>query len=306
VGVRRIKVLFVPDGPGAVKQVTISLPVLAFGLFILCCTVAWSCWLIQDYILNSAKMPKLAEIEKESVQKEREFIHLRQRVDELGGKLEGLLALDQKLRSVADLEANQHEIGMLAMGGSELGSAQSGHMEVQASREPHASFHRAAASPEGRIAALLQKSNESPGYPKHHQVSFASMTPIWPVTGFIIYAFGSGVSPGSGETEFHKGIGISTRQGAPVLAPSNGVVTSVGWEQGYGRTLLITHGYGLTTFYGNLGETFVREGQYVENGEKIAVVGERGLYGPYLHYEVRLNGVPVNPLQFISKKPHLS
>jgi murein DD-endopeptidase MepM/ murein hydrolase activator NlpD len=262
--------------------------------------------LIQDYILNSAKMPKLAEIEKESVQKEREFIHLRQRVDELGGKLEGLLALDQKLRSVADLEANQHEIGMLAMGGSELGSAQSGHMEVQASREPHASFHRAAASPEGRIAALLQKSNESPGYPKHHQVSFASMTPIWPVTGFIIYAFGSGVSPGSGETEFHKGIGISTRQGAPVLAPSNGVVTSVGWEQGYGRTLLITHGYGLTTFYGNLGETFVREGQYVENGEKIAVVGERGLYGPYLHYEVRLNGVPVNPLQFISKKPHLS
>jgi hypothetical protein len=305
VGASRIKVLFVPDGPGAVKQVTIPLPILALGLFILCCTAACFCWLMHDYILNSARMPKLAEIDKESCQKEREFIHLCQRVDELGSEFQGLVALDQKLRSVADLEPTQHEIGILAMGGSESGSAQSERMEVQAGRKPNVSFGSADAAKEGGTAALTRESNESPGHPEHYQVFSPSMAPIWPANGFIIHGFGIGVSPESGKTEFHKGIDISARLGGPVLAASDGVVASVGWEPGFGRTLSITHGYGLTTFYGNLGEIFVREGQYVKSGKRIAVVGEGGSYGPHLHYEIRLNGVAVNPLQFIPKKPHL-
>jgi hypothetical protein len=305
VGASRIKVLFVPDGAGAVKQITIPLPILALGLFILCCTAACFCWLMHDYILNSAQTPKLAEIDKERCQKEREFIQLCQRVDELGSEFQGLLALDQKLRSVADLEPSQHEIGILAMGGSESGSTQSEGMEVPAGRKPNASSDSADPAKEGGTAALTWESNAATGRPGHHRVFSPSMALSWPANGFIIHGFGTGVSPESGKTEFHKGIDVSARLGCPVLAASDGVVASVGWEPGFGRTLSITHGYGLTTFYGNLGGIFVREGQYVKSGERIAVVGEGGSFGPHLHYEARLNGVAVNPLQFILKKPHL-
>jgi murein DD-endopeptidase MepM/ murein hydrolase activator NlpD len=304
VGVRRIKVLFVPGGRGAVKQVTIPAPVLALGLMVLCCIAVCACWLIRDYVLNSAQMPRLAQIEKERAQKQREFVLLSQRVDDLRGKFQGLLALDRKLRSVADLGAGQHEIGVLAMGGS--GPAQSGLTKAKAGIERHPSFHHVDSDPKGGTEAGTRESHESPGYAKPHHVSFASRTPLQPANGFIICGFGTGVSPGSGKSEFHKGIEISTRLEGSVLAASDGVVTSVGWERGYGRTLLITHAYGLTTFYGNLDRIFVSEGQYVEMGERIAAVGDGELYGPHLHYEVRLNGIPVNPLQFISKNPPLS
>ncbi len=305
-GARRIKILFVPDNRGAVKQISISLTLLGIGVFILCCTVAYSCWLIRDYIRISGQVPQLTEMEKERGQKEREFVHLSQRIDELEGDFEGLLALDQKLRSVADLKANQPEIGMLAMGGSELKSSQPIRIEGQSGKDSHSVLDRADAATETRITRLTRESNESAGSPKHHQVLFASMAPISPANGFIMSAFGTRVSPGSSKTEFHRGIDIATRLEAPVLATSDGVVASIGWERGYGTILSINHGNGLTTFYANLDDISVREGEYVERGKTIAVVGKGGLDGPHLHYEVRIDGISVNPIQFISEVPHLS
>jgi murein DD-endopeptidase MepM/ murein hydrolase activator NlpD len=306
VGARRIKILFVPDNWGAVKQVSASLPLLAIGVFILCSTVAYFCWLIQDYMLISRQVPQLAEMEKESGQKEREFVHLFQRIGELQSDFKELLALDQKLRSVANLETSQPELGMLAMGGSELKSAQPIRIEVPSGKDPNSVLDQADAATESRRTRLTQESNESAGYPRHHQVLFASMAPISPANGFIMSVFGSQVSPGSSRTEFHRGIDISTRLGAPVLATSDGMVASVGWERGYGRILSVNHGNGLTTFYANLDDIFVREGEYVKRGKRIAAVGKGGLNGPHLHYEVRIDGIPVDPIQFTSEVPHLS
>jgi hypothetical protein len=306
VGVKRIKILFVPDNRGAVKQVSTSLPLLAIGIFILCCTVAYSCWLMQDYMLISGRVPQLAEMEKESGQQEREFVQLCQRIDELEGDFKELLALDHKLRAVANIEASQPEIGMLAMGGSELKSAQPIGIEVPSGKDPSSVLDQADAATGSKLTRLTQESNESAGYPKHHQVLFASMGPISPANGFITSAFGTQASPGSSRTEFHRGIDISTRLGAPVLATSDGVVASTGWERGHGRIVSISHGNGLTTFYANLDEIFVREGEYVKRGKKIALVGKGGLDGPHLHYEVRIDGIPVNPVQFTSDVSHLS
>jgi murein DD-endopeptidase MepM/ murein hydrolase activator NlpD len=306
VGAGRIKILFVPDNGGAVKQFSMSTPLLAIGVFILCCTVAYACWLIKDYMLISGQLPRLTEMEKASGQKEREFVNLCQRIDELEGDVKGLLALDQKLRSVADLEATQPEIGMLAMGGSELKSAQPIGLEVQSEKDPNSVLDRADAAKESRITRLTWESNESAGYPKHHQVLFASMAPISPANGFIMSAFGTQVSPGSSKTEFHRGIDIATRLGAPVLATSDGMVASIGWERGYGRILSVNHGDGLMTFYANLDQIFVRKGEYVKRGKRIAVAGKGGLDGPHLHYELRIDGISVNPAQFIPGIIHLS
>jgi murein DD-endopeptidase MepM/ murein hydrolase activator NlpD len=85
-----------------------------------------------------------------------------------------------------------------------------------------------------------------------------------------------------------------------VLSPSDGTIVFNGTEGGYGKVLVIDHGYGVRTRYGHLAEVNVRLGQRVVRGQKVATVGNTGRStGPHLHYEVRVNGIPENPRKFI-------
>lgn len=98
----------------------------------------------------------------------------------------------------------------------------------------------------------------------------------------------------------HEGIDVSAPSGSPIEAPAAGRVISAGWEQGYGNTLEIDHGYGITTRYAHASRLLVRKGDRVKRGQRIALVGNSGLAtGPHLHYEVHVNGKPVNPLRYV-------
>jgi murein DD-endopeptidase MepM/ murein hydrolase activator NlpD len=112
--------------------------------------------------------------------------------------------------------------------------------------------------------------------------------------------FGNRIDPFNGRPEFHTGIDISTPAGNRIVAPANGTVVRVGWENGYGRFVEISHGYGVNTTYGHLATARVIEGQRVKRGDVIALVGSTGRStGPHLHYEVHAAGKTVNPLDFI-------
>ena len=88
--------------------------------------------------------------------------------------------------------------------------------------------------------------------------------------------------------------------GAPIVAPADGLVYGVDFDHGFGKTLVIKHGNGVVTLYAHTKKILVKRGQYVERGEKVALVGTTGRStGPHLHYEVHVNGVPVNPLRYI-------
>ncbi|MFP4316040.1 MAG: M23 family metallopeptidase [Desulfovibrionales bacterium] len=128
----------------------------------------------------------------------------------------------------------------------------------------------------------------------------ASTPSIWPTKGWVSSNFGYRTSPFTGKREFHKGLDISGPTGTPVYAPANGSVTFNGKDGGYGLTLTITHGNGITTRYAHLNQATVKKGQQVVRGELIGFMGNSGRStGPHLHYEVRLNGVFVNPERFI-------
>ena len=112
--------------------------------------------------------------------------------------------------------------------------------------------------------------------------------------------FGNRLSPFTGRKEFHKGIDIATKMGAPIIAPANGIVSHIGYDRGYGKILTINHGYGIKTRYAHLKKILVKKGQYVKRDQKIALVGNTGRStGSHLHYEVHLNRVSVNPLNYI-------
>lgn len=98
----------------------------------------------------------------------------------------------------------------------------------------------------------------------------------------------------------HNGIDINNRIGTPVYASANGVVVFTGVQSGYGNLITINHGYGITTNYAHLNNILVREGDTVKRGDKIGTIGVTGrTTGPHLHYEVRINGVPMDPKTYI-------
>jgi murein DD-endopeptidase MepM/ murein hydrolase activator NlpD len=108
------------------------------------------------------------------------------------------------------------------------------------------------------------------------------------------------MDPYTGERRMHEGLDVATPHGQPVQTPSDGTIVFVGTEGGYGKVLVVDHGYGVKTRYGHLSEIFVGLGDRVLRGEKIAAVGNTGRStGPHLHYEVRVNGIPENPRKFI-------
>jgi len=94
----------------------------------------------------------------------------------------------------------------------------------------------------------------------------------------------------------HKGIDLATPEGTPVVATASGQTTFSGWQSAYGNIIIINHGKGLETAYAHLKRCLKRAGEYVRRGDKIGLVGATGnATGPHLHYEVRQDGVPVNP-----------
>ncbi len=129
---------------------------------------------------------------------------------------------------------------------------------------------------------------------------WASLPSAWPARGWITSMFGAKRGWG-GNSRFHEGIDIAGPRGTPIVAPGDGVVTYNGYRQGYGKAIIIDHGYGISTVYGHCSALFVDEGQRVKRGHLIAAIGNTGRStGPHLHYEVRVDGVPVDPMLYLA------
>jgi murein DD-endopeptidase MepM/ murein hydrolase activator NlpD len=127
---------------------------------------------------------------------------------------------------------------------------------------------------------------------------FAVTPSIWPIYGRIVSGFGYRYMPWRG---MHTGIDISGWYGNPVRAAASGVVIHAGWKGGYGKTLIIDHGYGVQTLYGHNSKLLVSVGQRVSKGQIITQVGATGFAtGPHLHYEIRKNNFAVSPSRYLN------
>ncbi|MGE5599866.1 MAG: murein hydrolase activator EnvC family protein [Bacteroidota bacterium] len=125
---------------------------------------------------------------------------------------------------------------------------------------------------------------------------------MWPVLGRLSSSYGWRRHPVLKKKKFHNGQDIAVATGTPVLAADSGVVQIAGWKGGYGWFVAIDHGRNLSTCYGHNSVLLVKEGDVVVKGQRIALSGSTGLStGPHLHFEVRINGEPVNPIPYLPK-----
>jgi murein DD-endopeptidase MepM/ murein hydrolase activator NlpD len=130
------------------------------------------------------------------------------------------------------------------------------------------------------------------------QVAFTPT--LWPVIGRITGSFGERLDPFSGEGAFHTGVDISSQYGDGVRAAGDGVVTHAALHAGYGRLVIVDHGFGVASWYGHLSSFTVAPGMRIKRGDLVGYVGVSGrTTGPHVHYEVRMNGAPVNPMRYL-------
>lgn len=129
---------------------------------------------------------------------------------------------------------------------------------------------------------------------------WAATPSIWPVKGWVTSGFGPRISPFTEKPAWHDGLDIGAAQNAPVQAPAQGRVTSVGFDPKLGNLIRLDHGYGIETVYGHLAKSLVKEGQRVKRGDVVGLVGSTGLAtGPHLHYMVKVNGQALDPNRYI-------
>ncbi len=214
-----------------------------------------------------------------------------QRVDVAGQKQAADDARDAAAREKAQLDdlAEQQASARDAAAGAEhaenaaLGTAVAQHDEAEA----------ALAEESSRVAALAQSAGGGP--------ALGDGTFIWPVSGPITSPFGYRTDPVTGAQAFHSGIDIGASCGTPIKAAGTGVILSAGFNSGgYGNMTLINHGDGLSTLYGHQSSIIVSAGQSVAQGQVIGYVGSTGKStGCHLHFEVRVNGNPVDPTGYL-------
>jgi murein DD-endopeptidase MepM/ murein hydrolase activator NlpD len=119
----------------------------------------------------------------------------------------------------------------------------------------------------------------------------------WPVNGTITSGFGYRTHPVTGTSRLHAGVDFGAPTGTPIVAAAAGTVVSAGWQGGYGNAVIIDHGGGEATLYGHQSRLAVSSGTRVSRGEVIGYVGSTGLStGPHLHFELRIDGVPTDPM----------
>ncbi len=135
------------------------------------------------------------------------------------------------------------------------------------------------------------------------QQQLARATPsIWPLAGWLSSGYGNRKDPFDGSADFHPGLDIAANRGTPVRATADGTVSTAGYNGNYGNSVLIEHGFSISTRFGHMSRLAVREGQQIRRGDVVGYVGSTGrATGAHLHYEILVNGSPINPLRLLAR-----
>lgn len=253
-----------------------------------------------DYIQVKKKAFEVARLREQTEAQRSQIYFFSSKIDELEKQVSRLKDFDRRLRIIANLERGQEHPGVLGMGGPSPSDIRD---RLRSDRDDKGLIQQMKVDVE-RLqseATLSERSFfELERVLQTKQEILAHTPSIWPAQGWVTSEFGFRPNPFTGLTQMHEGIDISNRVGTIVVAPANGFVSDIGDDWIHGKFLVISHGFGITTRYSHLNKVLVRVGQKVKRGEKIAEVGMTGkTTGPHLHYEVRLNGIPVNPMRYI-------
>lgn len=294
--------MFLPGPNERVRTLSISKSVIKSVLISLAAVAVLSFYLVYEYNDVKGKVGELQSMREELMQQKAQVQNFALNLLDYKRQMFLLRDLDTKLRRAVSLGPRDKAQQVLGIGGpDELGlqnlTTMGGKKQEEALKEMHQELTQlkgAATRQETSLQMLIE-------YFEDKRSLYASTPSVWPVRGWVTSPFGNRNSPFTGIPTFHEGMDIAAQTGTPVMSPADGVVIKAGFGTGYGNVVELSHGYGIKTIFGHNSRLNVKVGQRVKRGDVISYVGDTGSStGPHLHYEVRLNGLPVNPVRYLN------
>lgn len=238
------------------------------------------------------------------IQKQKAAIEAKKaQLEEDKRQLDALAAEAEKTRQeIAKKKAEQQKVLDAAKSNKAAAAQMEQDLNAQLASVRNLIQQRLAAAEAARQAAQQQSASDDEGGGGGSDDNYVQGTGAmgWPCSGPITSPFGYRTHPIFGTTIFHAGIDIGVDYGTPIHAADSGVVVYSGWISGYGNAVIIDHGGGISTLYGHNQSLAVSEGQSVSKGSVIAYAGSTGnSTGPHCHFEVDVNGSPVNPMGYL-------
>ena len=232
-----------------------------------------------------------------------ELASVQERVNRMESSLGQLSQMDSRFRILAGLDSIDGEVLEVGIGGPGLGTPESHPLFRVDSAMGKAAFAvRYDLNVMERRARLLTESmREATDSLVAHRDLLESTPSILPTAGLLSSRFSkSRYHPIHHRPLPHEGVDVAAPRGTPILAAAKGRIVRAGWVSGYGQMVEVDHGYGYTTRYGHASKLLVRDGQTVERGDVIALVGNTGIAtSSHVHYEVRVDGQPQNPMNYV-------
>lgn len=301
-------VVVIPENGASPKQFGVSSRLWACFVAMVVGIVVFGSLCCMDYYRLRNAGNEVVLLQRQVEDQKSEILLQRTQIRKFAGEMDSfkstlasLYEFEKKVRLLANLEDAGDSDGFLAIGGS-FPDDLSPSLPINAR---HTGLVREMNEQAVELAAVSVASENSFGnlvkYLEAKKDILACTPSVRPVKkGWYTSLFGYRKSPFTGLKEFHKGLDIGAAHGSPVVSTANGRVTFVGKKGGLGKTMVVDHGHGMVTRYAHLDKFLKKKGESVNRGEAIALVGDTGRStGPHLHYEVRLNGLPINPQRYI-------
>jgi murein DD-endopeptidase MepM/ murein hydrolase activator NlpD len=299
---RRWTVMLVPHGSGASRAVELSQTVVKTLVGIGSVVALTFLVLGVAAISRGVSITRSRALENENRILAEEIQRMRERMVGLRDTLNQFGEREQELRLLAGLNPTDKSVQQAGIGGPAGTWSERDSLATLGVNGQQALAARLDVDALARRASILVRSlNQAYDSLSKQRERMAATPSIMPTKGWLTSAFAAErVHPILHLARPHEGIDVSAPMGAEIEAPAAGVVTDVKWEEGYGNFLTVDHGFGLVTRYAHCSKILVVRGQRVKRGQKIALVGSTGLAtGPHLHYEVWVNGKPVDPIKYV-------
>lgn len=284
--VKRFTVMIVPADGEQVRRIHVRRWVLLCMLATTIVSSGLISYLTYSYFDTRFEKSELQRLRLVNGQQRHALQRLSADVDLMRDELAGLAETEARVRQLAEFQGSPKALPV-ALGGIPETGVDGVVDEIQQR------IHKLQLAID-----LRRQSQEDVRNLLNDKVSLSRATPSgWPTKGWITSYFGMRQDPiGRVGRRVHEGLDIAANTGTPIFATADGVVARVEYSKSYGKTVVVDHGYGYRTLYAHNSKNLVKRGTRVKRGDKIAVVGNTGIStGPHVHYEVQLNGVPIDP-----------
>jgi murein DD-endopeptidase MepM/ murein hydrolase activator NlpD len=301
---KKYTVIFIPDKSSGTVRFGVTLRTLWMSILSVLILVALSIFLVNGRVSLEKQIVSLEPLHKRAVAQRKLLDRFSARLQEIDNGLTVLQKFEDQLRVMASVKPKslKNEIGLGGVSKDDQfidieGLSPSGRRIATRLNRQFLDIEQRSSTQKRAFGNLVNFFNEK-------KVLLLHIPSILPAKGWLTSGFGNRISPFTGRKEFHSGIDVVARRGAPVISPADGLVIKARRESGYGIVLEIRHMQGIVTRFAHLKKNLVRAGSRVKRGEIVSQVGSTGRStGPHLHYEVLLNGVAVNPMLYIVDSP---